>query len=177
MKAYLSTALILGASLCAPFAMADEAVSSSANPLYGSIGLQAYVNKKSDTHFNAVTANLGAKITPNFAVEGELSTGLNTDNNTIGAYKLTRRVAAYAVGSVPVSDKISLFARAGLADTRYKKPSTALNAEGGTSRDLGLGALYKFNDDMGMRLDLTHSDYLGKHGNSDSVGISLLRKF
>jgi outer membrane receptor for ferric coprogen and ferric-rhodotorulic acid len=144
---------------------------------YGSIGVQNSKTSKSDSSLNSINARVGKKITPHFGVEGEAAVGTNSDTNATGTYKQTHRLGAYAVGYLPVTENIELIGRAGVSNTRLKRPEGVNMVENGNALDYGVGAQYKVNDTYAVRGDYTRSEYREKHGDSDTVSLNLVRKF
>jgi hypothetical protein len=167
--------LSLGAYAGAAFA--DEAPAASDGPAYyGSVGVQANKSKQSHSKLNDINARIGTRINPYFGVEGELGLGLNSDNNALGKFRLKDREGVYAVGFLPVSDRVELLGRVGVANQNLDKPAGLTHIETGASTDVGVGAQVKLNSDYALRGDLTHSYYSHKAA-SDRVGVSLVHKF
>ncbi|MGL6291736.1 MAG: porin family protein [Silanimonas sp.] len=62
-----------------------------------------------------------------------------------------RSVGAYAVGYLPVSDQFDLFAKAGWQRWDTDARSTFVGEDSGTDLGYGLGAQYRFTDQLGLR--------------------------
>lgn len=130
------------------------------------------------SHFDADNADLGALtargtyfFTPHVGVEGEASIGV--DDDTIGGTKveLDNSLAAFGVVQMPVAERVDLFARAGVAQNKYKA-SNAGYSYSDTSEGLayGAGAKVFLNEKFGLRADVTR--YEGDN-NSDADVISV----
>jgi opacity protein-like surface antigen len=162
-------------------ALGSNAMAQSASPLSGvyvSGGTQQVQSKKTGADLNALNARAGYQVNKYFAVEGEAAYGLGKDSTPAGDYKLTNKVGAYAVGTLPVSERVSLIGRAGLSDTQLKRPAGADKTETGTSRDVGVGAQVNITQGLAVRTDYTHSEFLGKkNGSANTVGLNLVQKF
>ncbi|MDC7683870.1 porin family protein [Asticcacaulis sp. BYS171W] len=169
-----ATAAIAAAAFGATTASAQ---SLSQPQVYGSMGATATDNKNSDSSLNSINGRVGAKLTPHFGVEGELAAGTNGDSTNSGRYKLTNKKAAYAVGFVPVSDKVDLIGRVGVSDTKLKKYNNQAIAEDGTALDVGVGAQVHLNDSYAIRGDYTRSSFKDDKGDADNVTVSVVKKF
>jgi len=179
----MKTLILAAASALAitSFATAASAQDASNNAdvgrVYGSIGVQGQDNHKTGSNLGSVNARVGTKITPYFGVEGEAAFGTNKDTTAAGDYRLTRKVAAYGVGYLPVSSNIDLLGRVGVSDTDLKAPAAAGKLEQGTALDYGVGAQYHFNRDYAARLDYTKSDFQDHKGTAGTTTVSLVKKF
>jgi opacity protein-like surface antigen len=127
---------------------------------------------------DAVTARVGVQLTPMFAIEADLSGGvdngdfdfdstedsINFDDNNDGDFTdiinisgdlgLDYMAAAYARVIVPVSDKFELFARAGYA---YAKVDPNFVTPGGTQITLAEDAEDGWTAGAGVAFDLTEN--------------------
>jgi opacity protein-like surface antigen len=160
-------------------ALASGAVAQTPDSgFYVSGGTQQVQNKKNTADLNALNARAGYQVNKYFAVEGEAAYGVGKDTTPAGDYKLTNKVGAYAVGTLPVSERVSLIGRAGLSDTQLKRPAGSPKDETGTSRDVGVGAQVAITQGLAVRGDYTHSEFLGKkNGSANTVGLNLVQKF
>ncbi|MFT4090360.1 MAG: porin family protein [Asticcacaulis sp.] len=145
--------------------------------VYGSLGAGKTSNNKTDSDLESLNGRVGAKLTPHFGVEGELALGTKSDVTQSGKYKLTNRKAAYAVGYLPVHEKIDLIGRVGISDTKLKNHANTPDVEDGQAFDYGVGAQYHFNSAYSVRGDYTRSEFKEGHGDADNVNISVVRKF
>ena len=66
---------------------------------------------------DAITGRLGYRMGPNFAVEGEASTGLNDDD-----VELNHNAGVYAMGILPVGSSFDLHGRVGYQVTEVDTP-------------------------------------------------------
>lgn len=175
----MKTMLMATAALAAAaFGASTASAQSLSQPeVYGSIGATATNNNKSDSSLNSMNARIGTKLTPHFGVEGELAAGTNGDTTNTGRYKLTNKKAAYAVGFLPVSDRVELIGRVGVSDTQLKNYNNSPIAEDGTALDVGVGAQMKLNDAYAIRGDYTRSAFKDDRGNADNLSVSVVRKF
>ena len=149
--------------------------------LYGTLGYSGSRAEGADT--GAVTGRLGAKLTPHFGVEGELSGGVkddNIDSNGIRSnIEPTHQAALYGVGFLPVTPNIDLLARIGYGNTQYK--TNVAGVEGKFDADsvnYGVGAQYKFDDKNGVRADYTRVNYdSNQFDDTDVWSLSYVRRY
>ena len=127
---------------------------------------------------------LGYKFTPNLGLEAEGALGVDSDSTTIGGVtvdtKVKRSVAAYGVGTVPLTDKFELFARVGYGNTKFKGtlPGTGIAASDDVnSWNYGAGGQYFFDGKHGIRADWTRHDFRHDQGHADVYGVSYVRRF
>lgn len=130
-----------------------------------------------DTH--GITARAGYQFTPMFSFEADVTTGIedgefdynvdedefNIDDNGdsdfldqisgAGDIQLNYLVAAYARASLPVTDRLDVFARAGYA--YIDLDATAFAPVTGTPINLGSGSEDGFTAGAGVSFDLTES--------------------
>jgi outer membrane immunogenic protein len=149
----------------------------TAPEVYGGLGANFTENNKSNTSLKSINARLGAKLTPHIGIEGELTTGINSDSNSLGRTKLTSKSAAYAVGFLPVTERIDLIGRLGLSDTDLKTKSGLSNKEQGSAYDVGIGAQIHFDDKNALRTDYVRSKFREGRGDADNLSLSYVRKF
>jgi hypothetical protein len=168
------------AALCLTVA---PAMAQTTAPLTGAYGTLGYSHVDAgDAGLGTVQGRLGYKVHSNFGVEAEGAIGIDSDRTTVGAVtydaKVKRSVAAYAVGSVPLGDKLELFARGGYGNTKVKAsvPGGAITADG-DSWNYGAGAQYSFDGQNGVRADYTRHDFRNNNGSADVWGVSYVRKF
>jgi outer membrane immunogenic protein len=149
--------------------------------LYGTLGYSGSRAEGADT--GAVTGRLGAKLTPHFGVEGELSGGVKDDNIDSNGVRSniepTHQAALYGVGFLPVTPNIDLLARIGYGNTQYK--TNVAGVEGKFDADsvnYGVGAQYKFDDKNGVRADYTREQFRDNDAaDANVVSVGYLRKF
>jgi outer membrane immunogenic protein len=138
---------------------------------------------RSGADTGAIQGRVGAKLTPNFGVEGEVAGGVDDDKvYTPGGpatVKMEHQVAGYAVGYLPVTPNIDLSwpapATARPSSRRTIRPprnSTAAATAGTTASALE----YKFDDKNGMRADYTKSEYTKSDLSSNTVAVGYVRQ-
>lgn len=130
----------------------------------------------------AITGRLGARLSPNFAVEGEASVGVRDDEfSTAGVTTKVEHdydAALYGVGILPVNPNLELFGRLGYGTTKLKASAAGLSVEeDGESFNYGLGANYFFDAQNGLRADWTRRDFRDDGGEADTYGLSFVRRF
>ncbi|HEY9103661.1 porin family protein [Chitinimonas sp.] len=130
------SALIAG--LCAVPAMAED----NGAYVFGQ-ATHAREQKGAENVSNGIGAGVGYKFNKNFAVEGGY-TGLKDHHN--GSADETANVRA--VGILPVTDKVDVFAKAGFART-----GTSLGSEAKDGATFGVGASYKLDKNWALRAD------------------------
>lgn len=177
MKTLITATLVAGSVLAAPL----YAQAQNSTEVYGSVNYGQTRTKGADT--GAIQGRLGAKLTSNFGVEGEVAGGVDGDKiYTPGGpanVKMQHQAAAYAVGFLPVTPNLDLLARAGYGTTKFstKNPAAAQFDGSRESWNYGVGAEYKFDDKNGLRADWTKSDYTKSDLSSDTVSVGYVRRF
>ncbi len=136
-----------------------------------------------DESLGAITGRVGAKVSRYIGVEAEASFGVKDEDVTVAGVNGTLEheydAAVYAVGSVPVSPNLELFARAGYGTTSLKADIAGVSArEDGESWNYGAGANYFFDGQNGVRADWTRRDFTDDAGGEiDTYGLSFVRRF
>ncbi|MGV3577744.1 porin family protein [Brevundimonas sp.] len=130
----------------------------------------------------AITGRVGARLSPNFAVEGEGSVGVRDDDFTVAGTNVKVEhqydAAVYGVGVLPVSPNFELFGRLGYGTTKIKASGAGVSAEAdGESFNYGLGANYFLDAQNGIRADWTRRDFRDDGGEADTYGVSYVRRF
>jgi outer membrane immunogenic protein len=110
---------------------------------------------------DAVTGRLGYKFTPNLAVEGEASTGLDD-----GDVELNHNAGIYGVGILPVTSNFDVHARVGYQTTEADTPGGDVSDDG---VGYGVGATYRFTQNVGVRADWTRLE--GDEGEADALSV------
>jgi hypothetical protein len=180
MKSWLITTCAAGAMLCAAPAMAQ---SFQLNPsYYGTLGYNNF-NSDNGADLSAVTGRLGARLTPYFGAEGEVSVGVGGDHTNFASgsqsVHLNDQYAGYAVGYLPVKPNIDLFARVGFGHTDLHTNAQGFAADGGAdSWNFGAGGQYFFDHANGVRAEYTRQDYMCSHcDGADVWSVAYVRKF
>ena len=130
-----------------------------------------------------IGGRLGARLHPNFGVEGELGFGIDGDSTRVGTVNvktnLEYTVAAYGVGFLPINENFELLARVGYGTTQIKADVAGFSAtEDGESVNYGVGANYFFDNQNGVRADWTRRDFTDDNGGElDTYGLSYVRRF
>ena len=174
--------VILAAAALSVFALpaAAQVVQPGGPTYYGSLGYSQLDH--SDGNLGAVTGRLGAKFNPYFVVEGEGSIGVKDDDFTIagvdGKIEHDYDLAAYAVGTMPLTPNFELFARGGYGTTRIKGELGGLERKAdGESWNYGVGANYYFDGQNGLRGDWTRRDFTDDGGEVDVYSVNYVRRF
>ena len=148
--------------------------------VYGNLGYTA-VDGDGGT-LGAVGGRIGAKLHPNFGVEGELAFGVKDDEVTVGGAavenKLEHSGAVYAVGFVPMTENFDLLARVGFGASKTEVTGANFNVSSvDESWNYGVGAQYRFDGVNGVRADWTRHDFNHDAGEADAWTVSYVRKF
>ena len=130
----------------------------------------------------AITGRVGARLAPNFAVEGEGSFGVRDQDISVagvnGKIEHQYDAAVYGVGVLPVSPNFELFGRLGYGTTKIKATAAGASASAdGESFNYGLGAQYFLDTQNGLRADWTRRDFRDDGGEADTYGVSYVRRF
>ncbi len=173
--------ILLATAAVSLFALPAAAQSFSQPQWYGTAGYTAL--DAEDADLGALTGRIGAKVSPNFALEGEASIGVVDDDVTFGgvtgSVEQDYDAAAYAVGILPVSPNFELFGRVGYGTTSIKADVAGITAEeDGESVNYGVGGNYFFDANNGIRADWTRRDFTDDNGGEvDTYGVSYVRRF
>jgi hypothetical protein len=184
----LMSAVTLAAPLVAPLVAPMVAMSVAAVPavsqaqaIYGTLGYAGSGADGADT--GAVQGRLGAKLTPHFGVEGELSGGVKDDNIDQGGVRSslaqTHQAAVYGVGFLPVTAKLDLLARMGYGNSQFKSTVAGVESKfDADSVNYGVGAQYKLDDKNGVRVDYTREQFRDNDAaDANLVSVGYARKF
>lgn len=173
--------LLLSTAALSLFALPAAAQSVSTPQWYGTAGYTAL--DAGDANLGAITGRVGARLHPNFGLEGEASIGVVDDDITVagvtGSVEQDYDAAAYAVGVVPLSPQFELFGRVGYGTTSIKADVAGVTAEeDGESVNYGVGGNYFFDANNGVRADWTRRDFTDDNGGEiDTYGLSFVRRF
>jgi len=128
----------------------------------------AYTNFEYDGgDVDAVTGRLGYKLNPNFAIEGEASTGLDD-----GDVELNHNAGLYGVAILPVTSNLDLHGRLGYQTTEVGTPLGEFSDDG---VGYGVGATYNVTPGFGIRADYTRLE--GDEGEADAMSIGGVLNF
>jgi outer membrane immunogenic protein len=144
---------ILIAAATAASALALAAPASA--EIYGNLGYS--VADLGLANVDAITARAGWKFTDMFAVEGEVSAGVDGDRVGGTKVELDRQFAIYGVASAPVTEAVSAHLRVGYGDQTVSL--TPGGDESDQSWNYGVGAQWMFAGNNGLRLDYTRIDF------------------
>lgn len=172
--------ILLATAAVSLFALPAAAQSFSQPQWYGTVGYTALDAEGAD--LGALTGRIGAKVSPNFAFEGEASIGVVDDDVTVGGVTASVEqdydAAAYAVGILPVAPNFELFGRVGYGTTSIKADVAGISAEeDGESVNYGVGGNYFFDANNGIRADWTRRDFTNDGGEADVWSLGYVRKF
>jgi len=170
-----SAAAVAVIAVAAPAAAQDWS-----NPSWYVSGGYANVSADdADVSLDAVTARVGARFSPHFGAEAELSVGLGDEDVAPGVdVNLNYDAALYAVAVAPVSPNFELFGRFGYGTSELEASGGGLTlAEDGDSWNYGVGANYFFDGLNGVRADYTRRDFQDDGGEANVWTINYVRRF
>lgn len=176
--------LAAAAAVALPMAMAGVANAADSGVTYtGELGYTRaeFQDSTPSVGLNTIHGRVGAQFNQNWGVEAEAATSLGSDKEKVGAvnvsFKMNYLVGAFVVGSLPVNENTSVFARVGVASAELegKGPGgTASDSESGW----GVGAGVKWFPNggaNGLRVEYTRYDFDGDGVNA--FGVGYVRKF
>lgn len=163
--------LLMAAAVAACFT-ASPAMAQGMS-LYATGGLTHADASDIDVSFEALTARLGSRFAPNFAVEAEATFGFEQDSLDGVIYELNSDFGAYGVALLPMTDNADLFARLGWGRTTIEAGGE--DVENDDVR-YGVGAQFFFNDASGVRIDFTRYN-LADDVDGDAYTVSYVQKF
>ena len=180
--------LLLSAAAAGVALFAASGAAAQMAPLYGNIGYTHYAADAGgeDVTLGAITGRIGARFTPNFALEGEGSFGVKDHEESAGGVTaslgLNHQAIGYVVGFLPVSPNADLFARLGYGVTDLELELTGGGFSGSDSESegtiaFGAGGQYFFDGLNGVRAEYTRYDFQDDGGDIDSVAIAYVRRF
>ena len=167
-------------SAAALTALPAAAQTVSAPAFYGNLGYSAV--DSDDATLGVIGGRLGARLHPNFGVEGELGFGIDGDSTRVGTTNvktnLEYTVAAYGVGFLPINENFELLARVGYGTTKLEAKAAGVKvSDRDESWNYGVGAQYSFDGLNGVRGDYTRHDFGNGGGDADVWSVSYVRKF
>jgi outer membrane immunogenic protein len=159
MKKFAILAAVAAAALMA------APVSASAQAYVGA----GYTQFETDAgDIGAATGRLGYRFGPNFAVEGEASTGVDDDDGV----DLNHNVGAYARGILPVTSNFDVHGRVGYTTSEVDTPLGDFEDDGIA---YGAGAEYRFTPSFGLRADWTRLE--GDEAEADAISLGGVLNF
>lgn len=111
---------------------------------------------------DAVTGRLGYRVNPNFAIEGEGTTGLDGDDTN-----LNYNAGIYGMAILPVMSNLDLHARLGYQTTEV---DTILGDVSDDGMGYGVGATWRVTDGFGVRADYTRMENDDAEADAISIG-------
>ena len=162
-------------------AMPVVAQAQQAN-FYGDVGY-TYVMTDTDgedVDIGAITGHGGWEFSPNFAVEGEVSVGIQDDDINIAgtdvAVSMNYLIGAYGRAQFPVSDQLVVFARAGLVNAELEAEAGGFTeSESESGAGYGIGAEFMLDAVNGVRFDYTRYDI--EDLEADALTLAYKRRF
>jgi hypothetical protein len=167
------------AALVSLVAGVAAAQSTEPGPFYGGAGFS--LTPRDGADLGSTSALLGFHLTPNFGTEMQLNVGVNTEDapglGPAARERLTAALAAYGVGTLPITSHFNLFARVGVGQTRYALYDASEGHQDLTSLDYGLGASYALSGRNALRFDFTRASYDQHGGDANTWGLTLQHRF
>jgi hypothetical protein len=179
----MKNALIAAASLAAIAAVVPAVAQAQAAPPAGAYAnLNLGVADAGSADLWAVQGRLGYRFNNWLGVEGELATGVKSDDVNVSGVdvktKLKHQAAAYAVGFLPLSPNTDILARVGYGTTKIKASAAGVAASGSEeSWNFGVGAQHHFDGANGIRVDYTRQEFNGGSGDANIWTVGYSRRF
>jgi hypothetical protein len=173
----MKVVLIAASALALGLVSAPAFAADPADSLYGTIGWAGFTDG-SDNTLNAVQGRVGYRAMHYLGVEGEAAFGVGSTSLGSGVSgHLNNSAGAYAVGYLPVSPQLDLFARAGWAEDNVKVSGGGSSISGNANGFAwGGGGQYFWDGKNGVRADWTRQDF-NRGVNANVWGVSYARKF
>lgn len=164
---------------CAAVSLMAAPVIAQDSGWYGDVGYQHHSIDQNgvDADIGTITGHAGYAFTPNLTVEGELGFGI-ADEDVGGGVDLgvNYLVGAYGRVQAPVSENLTLFARAGFVQLEAEAQGPGGSAsESETGAGYGVGGEFHFDGSNGIRADYTRYDIEDLEVDAFYIGYS--RKF
>jgi len=177
----MKKALISAAAVAATLALASAAQAQEAPTTGAYVNFNVGVADSGPANLWAVQGRLGYRFHQNFGVEGEIATGVKSDDVTVAGVsvdtKLKHQLAAYLVGFLPAGEKTDLIARVGYGTTKIRASAAGFSASGSDeSFNFGVGVQHHFDGLNGIRADFTRHEFQDD-GNANVWSIGYSRKF
>ncbi|MGE5501359.1 MAG: outer membrane beta-barrel protein [Ignavibacteriales bacterium] len=162
---------LLSAAAAAACLLATPAFAQGPAEVYGNIGL-SHLDTQDGPSFELVTARVGTKFVKYVGVEFEDSMAWEQGKMDGVKVSLRNDWAAYALGLIPITDNVSVFAKVGYGSADVKSEGEKESLSGAR---YGAGVEAMFNDANGVRIDYTRLD--NSDVNGDAYTIAYVRKF
>lgn len=160
---------LYAAAAAAALLLGAPGLARAETTLYGSVG---YVNVDiNDVSLGGIQGRIGGQINENFAVEGELAIGVSGDDVLGVDVDLSKEFGLFVVGSMPVSESASLFARVGWVEGQVDVGGVTVTDDGAA---FGVGGQLFFTPNDGLRLEYTRYEL---DSSADTWALSYVRKF
>lgn len=171
MKRLAAVAAVLGGATLAPSAFAQE------TGAYWSVGythIAVEVDGADDANVGAIQGKLGYRFHPNFGVEGEAAFGVVDESYDVFGTDvdvgLDKEFGLFAVGFIPVSPEVNLFARAGYVDVEIEASAGGMSlSDGDNGTGYGAGLIWNLGM-LDLRAEYTRYDVEGE-ANTFSVSV------
>jgi len=162
---------LLSAAAAAACLLATPALAAGPAEVYGNLGL-THLDTQDGPSFELVTARVGAKFVKYVGAEFEDS--MAWEQGKVDGEKVSLRNdwAAYALGFLPITDNVSVFAKVGYGSTKVKAMGEEDSLSGAR---YGAGIEAMFDDNNGVRIDYTRAD--NDDINGDAYTVAYVRKF
>ncbi|MCI4645116.1 MAG: porin family protein [Hyphomonadaceae bacterium] len=175
MKRTLVSVSLFAAGLALPAVAQDTG-------FYGDVGY-TYVmtdTDDADVDIGAITGHGGWEFSPNFAVEGEVSVGIQDDEVSVGGtnvdVSMNYLIGAFGRAQLPVGDQIVVFARAGLVNAEIEAEAGGFSeSQSESGAGYGVGAEFMLDAVNGVRFDYTRYDI--EDLEADALTLAYKRRF
>ena len=134
-----------------------------------------------DIDLGAISGHLGYNFTPHLGVEGEVLVGVKDEDASVDGINaslgLNYAVGAFGKVQAPVSERLNLFARAGVVNAEIEAEVTGFGSDSAseTGAGYGVGGTYDIGDNLYLRGDYTRYDI--DDAEIDAIMVSLGLKF
>ncbi|MFZ5718280.1 MAG: porin family protein [Pseudomonadota bacterium] len=173
--------LIAAASLAATAAVvpAAHAQAVAAGPY---VNLNAGMVNADEIDPKVIGGRVGYRFNNWVGVEGELATGLKSDEDTVAGvdvnYKVKHAADAYLVGFAPIGANTDLIARVGYGETKLRtKVGGASFSDTDHSINYGVGAQHHFDGLNGVRVDYTRKEFGDGAPDANVLSVGYSRRF
>lgn len=160
MNRFAILAAAAGLALSTP-ALAQDAPASDTGPQFYVTGGYSHYDDP-DVTFGGITGRVGVKITDNWGVEGEFTTGANDGSLTVPGIPpvdigVSSQLSGFVVGYLPLDQDWTFIGRIGYStlDLDFDFGRFGKVTEDFSDLAWGLGVQYDFNDNFGVRGDVT----------------------